>query len=113
MGENTCLLIDALNHCETNSVKGLLIIVDCAKAFDTLELPFIEYCLRSFGFRNYIIDVVRSLQTNSYSRIEQNGHFFWENPIIKRAVDRGTISPYLFVSCTCAEVLPNIIRESW
>ena len=45
LGENTRLLTDTLDYCETNSVDGLLLIGDYAKAFDTIEWNFIEHCL--------------------------------------------------------------------
>ena len=41
LGENLKLLLDTLNYSETNSVKGLLIIVDYAKAFDTKAFNWI------------------------------------------------------------------------
>ena len=110
MGENTRLLTDTLDYCESHSVDGLLIIVDYAKAFDTIEWNFIEYCLNLFGFGDFIINSVKLLQKNSFSRIEQNGHFS-ENVVLSRGCRQGDpISPYLFV--ICAEVLSHVIREN-
>ena len=37
IGENTRLLYDTITYAETEQVPGLLIIVDYAKAFDTIE----------------------------------------------------------------------------
>ena len=110
LGENTRLLADTLEYCESNSIDGLLIVVDYAKAFDTIEWNFIENCLNLFGFSEFIVDSVKLLQKNSFSRIEQNGHFS-ENISLSRGCRQGDpISPYLFV--ICAEVLSHVIREN-
>ena len=110
LGENTRLLLDTLTYCEQNSVGGLIIVVDYAKAFDTIEWPFIEYCLNLFGYGNFITNAVKLLQKNSYSKIEQNGHFS-DKIILSRGCRQGDpISPYLFV--ICAEVLSHVIREN-
>ena len=110
LGENTRLLTDTLEYCESHSLDGLLIIVDYAKAFDTIEWNFIEYCLNLFGFGDFIVNSVKLLQKNSYSRVEQNGHFS-ENVELSRGCRQGDpISPYLFV--ICAEVLSHVIREN-
>ena len=37
IGENTRLLYDTIEYCHTQNVEGLLIVVDYAKAFDTIE----------------------------------------------------------------------------
>ena len=78
IGENTRLLLDTLQYCEANSVRGLMIIVDYAKAFDTIEWPFIEFSLKKFGFGEFIINSVKLLQKDSFSKIEQNVFFLKE-----------------------------------
>ena len=42
-----------MNYCEACNKPGLLIIIDYAKAFDTIEWFFIDFCLDLFGFRAY------------------------------------------------------------
>ena len=110
IGENTRLLLDTLQYCEANSVRGLMVIVDYAKAFDTIEWPFIEFSLKKFGFGEFIINSVKLLQKDSFSRIEQNG-FFSRKINLSRGCRQGDpISPYLFV--ICAELLSHVIREN-
>ena len=42
IGENTRMIYDTIHYCEEENKKGLLIILDFSKAFDTIEWPFIE-----------------------------------------------------------------------
>ena len=37
IGDNTRLLYDTINHCEMENKEGLIIVLDFAKAFDTIE----------------------------------------------------------------------------
>ena len=45
IGENTRLLYDTITYTEAEQLPGLLIIVDYAKAFDTIEWNFIDEVL--------------------------------------------------------------------
>ena len=109
IGENSRLLFDTLCYCEDNNIPGMLVIIDYAKAFDTIEWGFITYCLDIFGFGSFIKESVKLLQNNSFSRVEQNG-FLSDRINLSRGCRQGDpISPYLFV--ICAEVLSHVIRE--
>ena len=110
LGENTRLLLDTMNYCEQNSVGGLLVVVDYAKAFDTIEWSFIEFCLELFNYGTFIKNAVKLLQKNSFSKIEQNGHFSARIQLSRGCRQGDPISPYLFV--ICAEVLSHVIREN-
>ena len=109
IGENSRLLFDTLCHCENTDTPGMLIIVDYAKAFDTIEWEFIDHCLGQFGFGSFIREAVKLLQNNSFSRVEQNGYLSEKNLISRGCRQGDPISPYLFV--ICAEVLSHVIRE--
>ena len=50
IGENTRLLYDTITYCNNENVSGLLVVVDYAKAFDTIEWTFIGQCLHLFNF---------------------------------------------------------------
>ena len=99
LGENTRLLLDTMNYCEQNSVGGLLVVVDYAKAFDTIEWSFINFCLELFNYGDFIKNAVQILQKNSFSKIEQNGHFSEKIQLSRGCRQGDPISPYLFVIC--------------
>ena len=110
IGENTRLLFYIINLAEVEQIPGLLIIVDYAKPFDTIEWNFITGCLKLFNFGPEIIKWISLLCEKSFSRVEQNGNF---SDIIQlsRGYRQGyPISPYLFV--LCAEILSHVICEN-
>ena len=109
IGENKRLLYDTITYCNNENVSGLLVVVDYAKAFDTIEWTFIDQCLHLFNFGDVITKWVQILRLNSISRVEQNGHFT-QNIEFSRGCRQGDpISPYIFV--LCAEILSHVIRE--
>ena len=109
IGENTRLLYDTITYTETEQLPGLLIIVDYAKAFDTIEWKFIDEVLKIFEFGDEFSKWIKLLRNGSESKIEQNG--FFSNKIeLSRGCRQGDpISPYVFV--LCAEILSHVIRE--
>ena len=109
IGENTRLTLDILTESINENTSGLLILVDFEKAFDSISWDYIAKILNSFNFSEHIIQVVKSLQTNSVSKILQNGH---SSDIIKlsRGCRQGDpISPYIFV--LAVDLLGVSIRE--
>ena len=110
IGENTRLLFDIINYAELEQVPGLLIIVDYAKAFDTIEWNVINKCLKLFNFGPQIIKWISLLKENSSSRIEQNGNFSDIIGLFRGCRQGDPVSPYLFV--LCAEILSHVIREN-
>ena len=109
IGENTRLLYDTISYVEEEQIPGLLIIVDYAKAFDTIEWKFIDEVFKIFGFGPNFSNWIKLLRKNSRSKIEQNG-FFSDHISLSRGCRQGDpISPYVFV--LCAEILSHVIRE--
>ena len=110
IGENTRLIFDTITYTDIENIPGLLVIVDYAKAFDTLEWSYIDQCLKLFNFGEYFSDWVRLLRTGSVSKVEQCGNFS-ENVVLSRGCRQGDpISPYIFV--LCSEILSHVIREN-
>ena len=110
IGKNTRMVYDTLEHCSSYNKRGLLLILDFSKAFDTIEWQFISEVLKLFNFGDSFINKVKLCQSNSTSRVEQNG--FLSTPIV---LGRGCrqcdpLSPYVFVMC--AEILSHVIREN-
>ena len=99
-----------MHYCEQNSIGSLLVVVDYAKAFSTIEWPFVEFCLELFSYGDFIKEAVKILQKKSFSRIEHNGHFSEKMQLSRGCHQGDPISPYLFV--ICAEVLSHVIREN-
>ena len=75
IGENTRLIFDIITYAELEQIPGLLIVVDYAKAFDTIEWNFIKECLKLFNFGPEITKWISLLREKSFSRVEQNGNF--------------------------------------
>ena len=50
IGENTRMVYDTIDYCSSHNKKGLLLILDLSKAFDTIELQFISDVLKLFNF---------------------------------------------------------------
>ena len=101
--------MDILTESINGNTSGLLILVDFKKTFDSISWDYITKILNSFNFSEQTIQVVKSLQTNSLSKILQNGH---RSDIINlsRGCRQGDpISPYIFV--LAVELLGVYIRE--
>ena len=99
IGENTRLLYDTITYAEEEQIPGLLIVVDYAKAFDTIKWKIIDDVFKFFGFGPIFSNCIKLLRKNSRSKIEQNG-FFSNHISLSRGCRQGDpISPYVFVLC--------------
>ena len=109
IGDNTKLLYDTINHCEMEDKQGLIIVLDFAKAFDTIEWSYIYTSMQMFGYGDRFISFIKILHQGSLSVMDNSGHFS-TNIILFRGCRQGDpISPYIFV--LCAELLSHCIRE--
>ena len=97
IGDNTRLLHDTINHCEMENKEGLIIVLDFAKAFDTIEWSYIYSCMKMFGYGDRFITMVKLLHSGSTSVIENNGHFS-KNIQVSRGVVRVTRFPRIYLS---------------
>ena len=82
-----------MNQNSKNST-GLLILVDFEKAFDSISCDLISKILKLFNFGENTIQVIKSLQKNSISKIVQNGH---SSDNIKLS-DKGIPYPHISLS---------------
>lgn len=110
---DNALIAFELNHYIRRKMQGGKGVagfkIDISKAYDRLELRYVEMVLHKFDFPQMWIDrVMKCVRSVSYSFL-QDGRVFG-NIIPKRGVRQGDpISPYLYI--LCAEGLTSIIRS--
>ena len=110
IGNNTRLIYDLINYCNTNRLAGLLLCIDFEKVFDSLDWTFMHKVLKAFGFQKDIRRWISVFYNNIKSTVLVNGQPSpWFS--IKRGCRQGDpISPYLFI--LCAEILAIMIKEN-
>ena len=109
IGENIRQTYDMINYCKENKIKGLIVLIDYEKAFDSIDWDFIANTLKIFNFGPNKIKWINSIQLNSYSYIVQNGHIS-EKVLLHRGCRLGDpVSPYIFV--LAAEIMAMAIRQ--
>ena len=72
IGENICTIKDIIDYCNFYNKSGLVILVDFAKAFDSLTWSFLFKCLKTMNFGDRFIDCVKMLYNDIQSCVINN-----------------------------------------
>ena len=59
IGENIRITYDTIDNCKQKNIKGLIVLVDFEKAFDSINWDFISKALKIFNFGTNIINLIK------------------------------------------------------
>ena len=59
-GDNIRLIYDILNYSNLYKKKGLMILIDFEKAFDSVAWSFLEKCLKFYNFKSNISSWIKT-----------------------------------------------------
>ena len=110
IGDNLRLTYDVMHHVNTRNKKGMLLLIDFEKAFDTVSWRFLRNTLELFNFKNDIIRWVELFMKNIKSCVIVNNKVSGWFEIHRGCRQGDPISPYLFI--LCAEILAIMIRKN-
>ena len=89
---------------------GVIVLMDLAKAYDSLERSFLYYVLHLFDFPESYIKIIRLIHANTTAKFLVNG-FSSYTINITRGIRQGCpLAPYLFI--IAMEILLTKIRET-
>ena len=107
---NVRLVKDVIRYLRNNNQSGAVMLVDFTKAFDVLDVTFLDFCLEKFNFGSSFRKWIKVLYTDIVSGVLVNG-WLSESFSIERGIRQGCpLSALLFV--LAAEFMGNKIRTN-
>ena len=88
IGENTRLTYDIINECESQNLKGLIILINFEKAFDSISWKFILNSLKKFNFGESIVSYGKLITNKLKFKNTTKWVSFWRN-ILGQGVQAG------------------------
>ncbi len=87
------------DYCKRNNVDALLISLDAKKAFDSVSHKYLEKVLKSYGFSDSFIEVVKLLYKDIKANIMINGYKSVAIKIARSVKQGDALSCALFILC--------------
>lgn len=109
IGENILNVTSISEHLSQSGGKGKAILLDFAKAFDSIEWYTIDAALIEHGFGPKFRSWIRCIQCRPESCVINAGHFSSFFKVTRGERQGCLLSPYLFI--LTIEVLANKIRN--
>ena len=90
-------LVNMMHHVNKAKKLALILLIDFKKAFDSIDLSFMETVLKTMGFGKYIREWIRLFFSGREAYILMGGHLT-EKIILEQGVPQGdVVSPYVFI----------------
>jgi len=109
IGCNINRILNTIKYCDEQDIEAILVSIDFAKAFDSMEWEFVYKAMDYYGFPEKFINWIKIMYVDINSCVINNGNIsklFYPT----RGVRQGCpLSPYLFV--IGAEILSCYIRD--
>ena len=110
IGEGIRFVEDLIDNFDTNNIPGILVQLDFAKAFDSIEWNFLYATLTKFGFGDDFISWIKCCYSNIYSCVMNNGYSSNWFQLFRGMRQGCALSVYLFI--LCVEIMACMVREN-